>query len=323
MYKLVFKSRKPEAERIDIYGARQKSISNDVGERTRLVEKIEKELKEKLQIIRESFQSITEGKASWNDQQKALVSTLLEPINIDGEINFDLDAFYKGLIPLLNGNKFRSSDAETQLNKFQAKFNVNSIDDYFKLLRNEKIIDNGNEGTISINEFATQKDYFLKNNFNIYEYLYLYAYRKKYLSVIPVIEYQGKSPDKLSVGQRGTFYVCMKLATDSFGSPFIFDQPEDDLDNKFIMRELVPLFRKIKKYRQVIIATHNANLVVNADAEHVIIASNENEELSYFTGALENSSDTKPLGIRQNVCDILEGGHIAFESREKKYGFSE
>ncbi len=52
----------------------------------------------------------------------------------------------------------------------------------------------------------------------------------------------------LSVGQRGTFFLCMKLATDPFGSPFIFDQPEDDLDNEFIVQKLVPIFRKIKKY---------------------------------------------------------------------------
>jgi len=89
----------------------------------------------------------------------------------------------------------------------------------------------------------------------------------------------------------------MKLATDPFGSPFVFDQPEDDLDNRFIMTELVPLFRKIKKYRQVIIATHNANLVVNADAEQVIVANNEEEELSYISGSIENTSIDQPRGI--------------------------
>jgi predicted ATPase len=64
----------------------------------------------------------------------------------------------------------------------------------------------------------------------------------------------------------------MKLATDPFGSPFIFDHPEDDLDNEFIVNDLIPNFRKIKKYRQVIIATNNANLVVNADAEQIVRA---------------------------------------------------
>jgi predicted ATPase len=112
---------------------------------------------------------------------------------------------------------------------------------------------------------------------------------------------------------KGTMYLCLKLATDPFMKPFIFDQPEDDLDNNFIVNELVPIFKKIKKYRQVIIVTHNANLVVNADAEQVIVAENENESINYITGSLEN------INIRNKVCEILEGGIDAFRKRERKY----
>lgn len=310
-------------EKVSEFSQKQTAIENDIQHRTELVAKIDEDLNEQLQKIRESFKIISDGKDSWSVDQKTLVSKLLKEINIDGSIVFDADVFYKGLIPLLNGNKFRSTGAGDQQNKIESKFNVQSYDDYLKLIKNEKIIDDGDGGHISLNELAVQKDYFLKNNFNIYEYLYLYSYRKDYLYVNPVIQYLGKSPDELSVGQRGTFYVCMKLATDPFGSPFIFDQPEDDLDNKFIMSELVPLFREIKNYRQVIIATHNANLVVNADAEQVILANNEGENLGYNSGSLENSSNQEPYGIRQNVCDILEGGRVAFESREKKYGFTD
>jgi predicted ATPase len=106
----------------------------------------------------------------------------------------------------------------------------------------------------------------------------------------------------------------LKLATESFSTPFIFDQPEDDLDNEFIIDHLLPIFREIKKYRQVIIATHNANLVVNADSEQVIIATNRDEILTYDAGSLENPT------IRTRICDILEGGEKAFLKREKRYG---
>ncbi len=94
----------------------------------------------------------------------------------------------------------------------------------------------------------------------------------------------------------------LKLATATFSLPFIFDQPEDDLDNDFIQNELVPLFRRIKNYRQLIIATHDANIVVNSNAEQIIIANNDKEELSYITGGLEDAY------IREMICDILEGG---------------
>jgi DNA repair ATPase RecN len=73
--------------------------------------------------------------------------------------------------------------------------------------------------------------------------------------------------------------------------------------------------KKIKKYRQVIIVTHNANLVVNADAEQVIVAKNNDEILQYESGSIEN------ISIREQICNILEGGKDAFNKREQKYGF--
>ncbi|MEI9864469.1 MAG: hypothetical protein WDN00_07930 [Limisphaerales bacterium] len=84
--------------------------------------------------------------------------------------------------------------------------------------------------------------------------------------------------------------------------PLIFDQPEDDLDNEFIIEELVEIFRGIKQFRQVILVTHNANLVVNADAEQVIVAENVNGVLKYTSGSLEAEVTNKA------VRRILEGG---------------
>ncbi|AJS57218.1 hypothetical protein UB51_00430 [Paenibacillus sp. IHBB 10380] len=75
----------------------------------------------------------------------------------------------------------------------------------------------------------------------------------------------------------------------------------------------------------IIIATHNANLVVNADAEQVIVAGNNGELLSYVSGSLENTFKNRSLtdsllkqGIREHVCDILEGGERAFGKGERK-----
>ena len=83
------------------------------------------------------------------------------------------------------------------------------------------------------------------------------------------------------------------------------------------MRDLVGIFRKIKKYRQVIIVLHNANLVVNADSEQVIIADNIDGVLHYFSGSLESPE------INDKICKILEGGKNAFLSREQKYHLSD
>jgi len=80
----------------------------------------------------------------------------------------------------------------------------------------------------------------------------------------------------------------------------------------------VERFRRAKRHRQIIIVTHNANLVVNADADQVIVAScgphrpGQLPEISYECGGLENPS------IRRKVCDILEGGEAAFKERAKR-----
>jgi ABC-type enterochelin transport system ATPase subunit len=207
-------------------------------------------------------------------------------------------------------------------------FAVSTINDFFELIAGVKQIscegvvdEQRNPQKISIEDLFWKSEYFNQGGrFELLNYLFSPESIKSFLYVNAEFEYKGKTVDKLSVGQRGTFYVCLKLATDPFGSPFVFDQPEDDLDNDFIMGQLVPLFREIKKYRQVIIVTHNANLVVNTDAEQIIVASNEGEVISYESGALEDGNVTKNEGIRASICNILEGGRYAFEKRERKYG---
>jgi len=142
------------------------------------------------------------------------------------------------------------------------------------------------------------------------------AERSQYLYVEPQITYGGRPLDRLSVGQKGTVYLCLKLATQPFAQPLIFDQPEDDLDNEFIIKELVAIFRGIKRFRQVIVVTHNANLVVNADSEQVVVAINDDGCLTYKSGSLED-----PV-INSAIRRILEGGDEAFRRREQKYHFA-
>ena len=105
---------------------------------------------------------------------------------------------------------------------------------------------------------------------------------------------------------------------DSYDLPLIIDQPEENLDSKSVFYELVALFISAKVKRQVIIVTHNANLVINTDADQIIIAeavshpSGGLPPISYTAGGLENAT------IRKAVCDILEGGETAFRERVRR-----
>jgi energy-coupling factor transporter ATP-binding protein EcfA2 len=133
------------------------------------------------------------------------------------------------------------------------------------------------------------------------------------------ISYDGVDIRKLSPGTRGIVLLLLYLALDdSDDRPLIIDQPEENLDPKSVFDELVPLFIAAKTKRQVIIVTHNANLVVNTDADQIIVAhadpppSGDLPKISYRAGGLESAS------IRQAVCDILEGGEAAFRERARR-----
>lgn len=266
-----------------------------------------------------SYSALLQHNESWNLEQNELVQSMLKDIELRGQIVFDADKFYSGLESCVNRGKFRSSAERSTQERLREMFRLNTKEDFFRLVVGLPVmwVD---EVECKLEDFFWKSEYFNNGGrFELLDYLFSVSKIKSYLYVNAEFSYKGKTVEKLSVGQRGTFYVCLKLATDPFGSPFVFDQPEDDLDNGFIMGQLVPLFKVIKKYRQVIIVTHNANLVVNSDAEQVIVASNDGEIISYVSGALEDG-DVRGGGIKSQVCSILEGGHTAFEQRERKYG---
>lgn len=134
------------------------------------------------------------------------------------------------------------------------------------------------------------------------------------------IQYDGVAIEQLSPGTRGIVLLLLYLALDRQDRrPLIVDQPEENLDPNSVFEELVPHFREARKRRQVIVVTHNANLVVNTDADQVIVAKAVQTAdgglptISYRSGSLENPN------IRRSVCEILEGGERAFLERERRY----
>ncbi|WP_419943822.1 AAA family ATPase [Candidatus Poriferisodalis sp.] len=121
--------------------------------------------------------------------------------------------------------------------------------------------------------------------------------------------------DKLSGGQRVNLLLSLLLAT-SDSRPLVIDQPEDELDNRFLFETLLPALHRLKGRRQVIVATHNANIVVNGDADQVIQLDAEGEH-GYIAcaGAIED-----PM-VRDAIVQTVDGGDEAFRLRRLKYGF--
>jgi len=139
----------------------------------------------------------------------------------------------------------------------------------------------------------------------------------------------------MSQGKQSFVVLKLLLEFSDKTCPILIDQPEDSLDNRAIYNELVEYLKDKKKHRQIIIVTHNPNVVVGADSEQIIVA-NQNDikfknsngiKFEYVSGGIEHSrvkskKDIPVLysqGIRQHICEVLEGGNQAFQKREKKY----
>ena len=149
-----------------------------------------------------------------------------------------------------------------------------------------------------------------------------------HLDVTHAIRYEGKDLRLLSPGTKGIVLLVLYLAVDRFDNrPLIVDQPDENLDNQSTYEILRKYFREAKQRRQIIIITHNPNLVINTDAEQVIVAesalrSNGLPTINYTFGSLESVEGDGPLegSIREAVCRIMEGGRDAFKMRENRYG---
>lgn len=128
------------------------------------------------------------------------------------------------------------------------------------------------------------------------------------------IQYENKNLDDLSFGQRATAVILTLLLFAS--KPLLIDEPETHLDQKFIATKLVNVIQHVKKDKQLIFATHNANLVINGDAEQIfVLESNTNNLTTISTMSIEDIGDKK----QKEKLLMLEGSREAFKLREDKY----
>ena len=152
------------------------------------------------------------------------------------------------------------------------------------------------------------------------------------------ITYKNDKLGEMSTGKASFVILMLIIGLSKSKSPILIDQPEDNLDNRSVSENIISYLRNKKIERQIILVTHNANIVVNADAENVIVANQKGQndketssiyKFDYINGAIENTfakieTETdllKSMGIKEHIADIVEGGKEAFKNRERKYGF--
>jgi predicted ATPase len=285
--------------------------------------KIIEETDKKKSLLSEKLKALRDLIIDNHEKYRSEIELLQNRLQINqDDLSISIKPFFKenDLYDFLSGNlNQRSYERQEYINSFTQKYYDNSaslLKKLFQLVIDEELVCKGNISSLDfLNQILTIN--WFRADFSL--------------------KYQNDDFKEMSPGKQA--FVILKLLLDFSDKtcPILIDQPEDSLDNRAIYSDLVKYIRGKKKKRQIILVTHNPNVVVSADAENVIVANqqgndsyNENDnKFQYVNGALENSfpknlnsrTVLSSQGIREHVCEILEGGKEAFEKRERKYGF--
>ena len=248
-----------QIEAIGIEETKYQAITSDVFKS--LGVEIKSDIESYTRLIEQKWNEFKGHDVEIDPKKKELLDLILqEDLNVSVDIHFDSYKMYNLLLEKLDGRSYNEE-------KIKKILNIETLDDFYGFISQ----------TTDHNIFSPAIKDDLRGRL-------LELFFKRYTQFISHdinVTLAGKPITKLSFGQQGTIYLRLQIAANMFSETIIYDQPEDDLDNSFITSELISIFKTIKQYRQIIIVSHNANLVVNSDSEQVIIAQNEDGQLKY------------------------------------------
>lgn len=276
------------------------NIVNELEKIEQLKEQLIEKRKIRLQKYNSLLSSIIEIRKKYEDIIKHFsseeTSVILKDLSFSAEINFNRNDFLQALENLFHKGRVSIPDDFNDILSLYDEF-TKDPEEYIQQLVNK------------VDEYANSEQFRnkIKNKRNNYYQVFF----TNYFTVFPIVKYKHTRINRLSIGQKATVLLKIYLSQGNF--PIIIDSHDDHLDNHFIMDELIPALREAKKSRQIILVSNNANVVVNADAEQIVIAERNDIEISFTSGSLENPE------IRAKALQVLEGGEEAFRKRQEKY----
>jgi len=238
-----------------------------------------------------------------------------ESIDLLSEISFNIDSFERDFSEYITKNRtletiFEQHGFNGNVFNFQENEHIKNIRHICEIILNPN-------SSIAFNKRKEKEEI-------------ISALFKNYFDISYDLMQGNDRLGHMSPGKKGIILFQLFLHMSASRDPILIDQPEDNLDNRTVYKELNDFIKEKKLQRQIIIVSHNSNLVVSTDSENVIVAHQNSNSIQpkfeYINGALEDTfthtSETHTLkkqGIREHVCEILEGGVEAFKKREKKY----
>ncbi|WP_205585349.1 TrlF family AAA-like ATPase [Helicobacter pylori] len=293
--------------KMDINGLEHetKEIANKIegfsyGDIDKNIEEFKDQINEKLSKINSAFEEISKNHKE------------VKPITIEYRLNEDIfeEVFEdfdklvdKGFNTQRHQSKIKEYLKEIELKNVTGMQHAEFIEKLDSRIENKKAA-----------FYETMKDIFDREiHFQIYRLLILKHLRNVEKYKIFEVRYDKRVLNKTSFGQKCTAVLVVLLSLGN--NPIIIDEPEAHLDSTLIAKYLVILIKERKQERQIIFATHNANFVLNADAELIIQLKNENNKIVAQSFMIESDA------YRDDLLK-LEGGEEAFKNRERKYGIT-
>ncbi len=236
----------------------------------------------------------------------------VKPITIEYRLNEDIfEEVFEDFDKLVD-NGFNTQRHQSKIKEYLKEIELKNVTGMQHAEFIEKL-----DGSIDNKKAAfyeTMKGIFDREiHFQIYRILILKHLRNAEKYKIFEVRYDKRALNETSFGQKCTAVLVVLLSLGN--NPIIIDEPEAHLDSALIANYLVTLIKKQKQKRQIIFATHNANFVLNADAELIIQLKNENNKIVAQSFMIESDK------YKEDLLK-LEGGEKAFRDRERKYGIT-
>ncbi|GAA8708052.1 PHP-associated domain-containing protein [Helicobacter pylori] len=265
------------------------------------IENFENQIEEKLKEINSVFKEISKNHKE--EVKPITIKYRLDEYIFEGVFE-DFDKWVdKGFNTQKHQSKIKEYLKKIELKNITGMQHAEFIEELDGLIDNKKAA-----------FYETMKDIFNREiHFQIYQILILKHLRNVEKYKIFEVRYDKRALNETSFGQKCTAVLVVLLSLGN--NPIIIDEPEAHLDSALIANYLVTLIKKQKQKRQIIFATHNANFVLNADAEQIIQLKNENNKIVVQSFMIESDKYKKDL-LK------LEGGEKAFKDRERKYGIT-
>ncbi|MCQ2830644.1 ATPase [Helicobacter pylori] len=293
--------------KMDINGLEHeiKEIANKIegfsyGDIDKNIEEFKDQINEKLSKINSAFEEISKNHKE------------VKPITIEYRLNEDIfEEVFEDFDKLVDKG-FNTQRHQSKIKEYLKEIELKNVTgmqhaEFIKEL--DSRIDNKKAAF-----YETMKDIFdRESHFQIYRLLVLKHLRNVEKYKIFEVRYDKRALNETSFGQRCTAVLIVLLSLGN--NPIIIDEPEAHLDSALIANYLVALIKKQKQKRQIIFATHNANFVLNADAELIIQLKNENNKIVAQSFMIESDA------YKEDLLK-LEGGEKAFKDRERKYGIT-